>query len=487
MIRLSNLSIRSTGLLLVCLPIVFEAAFTGVLVHFLGNAESSGLKESSYRYLLAQTQEISNITYQATGELALYSMTQSQSHRRAYSALAARGARQISKIKSLLAEMPPDEQSRIAFDSLSTRFVQFNQVADAFFTKSHEMTIDRIELAAQMKLMLDDLLGEMQNFTDSISTRSPRFTEQALHERQVLLYAIGLGMTLNVILMIGLGILFGRDITQRLSILVGNTRLLRAGQTLSRRVAGTDEIAYLDNEFHDMASALNAANQRRSDVVSMLSHDLRTPITSISLFLERLKFVLERDQAESPILTQLAGVQRSSDFVIALINDFLDLEKIDGGNLSVELNSVDLKTAVADAISSVESIASSKTVVVQAVGDISGAVKADPVRFKQLLINLIGNAIHYSPSGTTVTVSVQPESTKLRISIADNGPGIAIAEQVSIFEPFYQVKGSTKLGTSGLGLAICRRLCELQKAEIGVESELGKGSKFWILFPNSEE
>lgn len=223
--------------------------------------------------------------------------------------------------------------------------------------------------------------------------------------------------------------------------------------------------------------------QMRKKFVAMVSHDLRTPLTSISMGLDMLQEGSCGDLSDSA-KTVLRQAQSSSDFVISLVTELLDAEKLQTSEFVPDLRRTTVKAVVDKALIATEAI--SKQAVVSIEADITNDMfQADEDRIAQVLINLIGNAIKYSPRQSTVVVKAGLEGAGVKFRVIDRGPGIPADMQTAIFEPYRQLqqpKGTKRLGF-GLGLAICKLLVDAHKGSISVTSQVGAGSTFEFSIP----
>lgn len=223
----------------------------------------------------------------------------------------------------------------------------------------------------------------------------------------------------------------------------------------------------------------------KADFVAMVSHDLRTPLNSVQGFLELLGAEaygnLNEEGYDSLEITE-ASVKR----LIALINDLLDLEKMESGMLELRIAKTNLKTILTSSIGSVISFAKQADVEVKISNDASLVLDADSDRLVQVVVNLLSNAIKFSPKGSQVSIDVEKMSDSVRVNIRDRGRGVPEKMRESIFERFKQVElnDERKKGGSGLGLAICKAIVERHGGKIGVEPGAEQvGSVFWFTLP----
>ncbi len=230
------------------------------------------------------------------------------------------------------------------------------------------------------------------------------------------------------------------------------------------------------------------ANQAKSQFLANMSHELRTPLNSVIGFANIL--LRKKDAMDPKEVSFLERILSNGKHLLELINEVLDLAKIEAGRMDVELEQVDLQEFLTETLGQMEGQIRGRPVqlVAQVPADL-GTLETDPGKIKQVLINLVGNALKFTAEGS-VTVEVEPDvedsSLPQRIHIRDTGPGIPRDRLEAIFEAFQQADGSTarKYGGTGLGLSISRSLCHLLGYHVTVESELDVGSTFTINLNN---
>ena len=215
-----------------------------------------------------------------------------------------------------------------------------------------------------------------------------------------------------------------------------------------------------------------------------MSHELRTPLHTIIGFSDLLA-----EEAEGPLndkqMRYLHHIQEDSEHLLGLINDVLDLSKIEAGAMSLRIEHISVADAISDAVNAIRPRAIMKSLALENHNTREDLIAVDPMRLKEVLYNLIGNAVKFTPAGGNISLATADQGQFLCITIADSGIGVPADETDQIFEKFYQVGYATsgvREGT-GLGLAICKRLVEMHGGKIWIESEPGKGSRFHFTVP----
>jgi signal transduction histidine kinase len=250
--------------------------------------------------------------------------------------------------------------------------------------------------------------------------------------------------------------------------------------SLNPPLEGTDELGLLDATFHKMADEREQIERMKQEFVAMLSHDLRSPLTSVQGTLTLAATGAYGDLSER-LSSELNRAQRNAQRLIGLVNDLLDIEKMDSGMMELHKADVSLKEIFERSLESVEALAEPEKIVIKA-RHANLDVCADRDLLIRVLVNLLSNAIKYSPAGGVIEITASDfphGGTEVRV--CDQGPGIPDSYKSSIFDRFQQVQGTK--GGSGLGLAICKAIVEGHGGTIGVESEQGKGSTFWFRIP----
>jgi signal transduction histidine kinase/CheY-like chemotaxis protein len=242
----------------------------------------------------------------------------------------------------------------------------------------------------------------------------------------------------------------------------------------------------LSDNLVEAKKQADSANKAKSSFLASMSHEIRTPLNAIIGFIN----LLRKDETDPKKLEYLTTVQNSSSSLLGVINDILDISKIEDGKLDIESVDFDMHQQVNELIKFYASTLVSKDVRLELNIDSSVPryLKSDPLRLKQVMSNLISNAIKFSHEDSTVTVDLRYKDSQLFVSVRDAGIGISEEAKKRIFSAFEQAETSTtrSYGGTGLGLTISKKLVELLGGEIAVESVLGKGSVFSFYIDASE-
>jgi signal transduction histidine kinase len=240
----------------------------------------------------------------------------------------------------------------------------------------------------------------------------------------------------------------------------------------------------VSEELGQLYQQLERASRHKSEFLANMSHELRTPLNAVLGYTE---LILDKIYGEVPdkIREVLERVQNSGRHLLALINDVLDLSKIEAGQLTLSLNDYSMADVVQAVVAAVASLAAEKKLTLKmAVPSDLPRGKGDERRITQVLINLVGNAIKFTEAGE-VAIRATVSNGEFLVAVSDTGPGISENDQQRIFEEFQQGDGSSTRpkGGTGLGLTIAKRIVELHRGRVWVQSGLGQGSTFWFALP----
>ena len=336
------------------------------------------------------------------------------------------------------------------------------------------------------------------------------FVEQPTQEAFAPVYASILRtvalFVLGILLALAASFILARRLAHPILAVQRGAARLGAGHLQTRIEVHTgDEVEALASEFNLMASELQelytglerkvaektaeleAANRHKSEFLANMSHELRTPLNAVIGFSDVLKERMFGD-LNAKQLEYVRDIHSSGQHLLSLINDILDLSKVEAGAMSLDLQEFDVAAAVGNCCTLIRERAQRQRLHFECTVDPGvGKWLADERKFKQVLLNLLSNAVKFTPAGGRVELRAKAEDDWLVVSVRDTGIGISAADRAEIFKGFHQVRasGAAKHEGTGLGLALSRRLVELHAGTLTLESEPGRGSTFTARFPGA--
>ncbi len=427
-------------LILVVLPLFFELCFVFVLSELLKNAEIELNRETHSKAVIAESNELVKNLYDTSSALVAYAVSPSQQ-------VTAEYLKRVEllplRLRSLELLVSDSERQKAAFaevygstnkalsllkkvkDDLDSGQNAHNLASAGFLRK-------RVTTAVGGLIThIHELVAEERQIEEVAPQAQTRF-------RNLIVVCLAGGIALNIFLAVALALFVSQSTVNRLRVLMDNTRRIVGRQQLNPRVSGTDEIAHLDSTFHDMARELALAEKQKQEVISMVSHDLRSPLMSLDFSLTLIgsgKYgeLNERGHKE------LSSAETSAKRLIRLINDLLDIEKIESGKLNVLKMPLSFRALAEHSINSVQALAAAKEieVVIECPDDIEFPGDAD--RLEQVIINLLGNAIKFSPNHSKVVIRGEEKDKFVDIKVIDSGPGIPADFRKKVFDRFQQI------------------------------------------------
>jgi signal transduction histidine kinase len=331
----------------------------------------------------------------------------------------------------------------------------------------------------QLGVRIRALLGQMT--TDEERLLRARLVDTR-KDASVLLQTLIVGLVLSFTLLLLVYYYLATQIARRRK---SEEEILRLNFDLERRIAErTGELTAINAELELRNIEIQRANRLKSEFLARMSHELRTPMNAIMGFSDLLA-----EEAEGPLndayKTFVRHIRNGASHLLALINDVLDLSKIEAGRIELSPEEFRAADALEEVLPVIRPLAEVKRIRIDSQLADDVLILADRTRFKQILYNLLSNSVKFTSEGGRVWIEAVPGDGRLALTVGDTGMGIPPAEQQAIFEEFYQV-GTTTKGVkegTGLGLAITKRLVELHGGTIEVVSEPGQGSRFTFTLP----
>jgi signal transduction histidine kinase len=487
-------SIFTKGLLLVSVPLFFELIFGITLIYL----------QHDYQTKLDEQVRANQVTSHAN-EMWL-EMTDALSSKMAAKVFGGEGhdgwvrsqprmGQEYERLRSLLQDKPEDLDRLAQIKKLADAMLKFVDGIDSHndgglsIISSLRENIVVYQRTNKVLGVLNNRIREFREPWLEYSERAARETKQA--EQAISRASIG-GLIASVLLAAAMLMYFMRGMYGGIRQLLQNTDRLAKQQQLIPPTGEADELGQLNGSFFKMAEALEAAakrerelSQMKDDFFQMVSHDMRTPLSSIAIGIESLLMGIKGPVPDAHKET-LQNADENARHLINLISDLLELEKIQAaGGLQLNIEDVDFYTLCFEAKRVVDPIAEKAGCKIM-LSHFDAAIHADPQRTLRVIVNLLGNAVKFTAAGGTIILSCeQVDDNFWQLSVKDDGPGIPPDKQSLIFDRYRQaeVKDATVKGGAGLGLAVCKSLVEAQGGQIGVDSDGKSGSRFWFRLP----
>ena len=336
-------------------------------------------------------------------------------------------------------------------------------------------------LADRLERLTNELVNKAE--ADLIAGIEKSHEEYLTSQRLVVAFALG-----SILLALGLGYAISRSLVDPVIKIKERLRGIATGDFQSQVViANRDELGNLAVDVNRMSgelgrrySQLELANRHKSEFLANMSHELRTPLNAIIGFSEVLKDGLFGD-LDAKQLEYVRDIFSSGHHLLALINDILDLAKIEAGRMELAVSEFDLPTTLENTMTLVRGRADRNGIQLDLQVDKSlGAFTGDERKIRQTLLNLLANAVKFTPEGGRVSVTASPAPNGIQVSVSDTGVGIPPQEQEAIFEAFHQAAEDQTIQSegTGLGLTLAKQFVEMHGGRIWLESQPSKGSIF---------
>jgi len=389
-------------------------------------------------------------------------------------------------------EPPAEDQGTLAqiaqdYQGLSEVMARITQIDQAGGEASASLQLVKDvaqPLATRLKKLADTLVAKVLGATDTLISENDR----AFADSQRLFVAVA---AVSIVLALLLGYILSWSLVGPIRRMQTRLAAIASGDFSGHvEVSNRDELGALaanlnqmNDELGRLYNELEAASRHKSEFLANMSHELRTPLNAIIGFSQVLKEQMYGD-LNAKQADYVDDVLSSGQHLLNLINDILDLAKVEAGRMELQRTTFSLPGVLENAMSLVRERAIRQGVgLTAAIAPPVGLLEADERKVKQILFNLLSNAVKFTPSGGQVTLAASLVEDEVEISVRDTGVGINAEDQVRIFEEFYQVGTAQTQEGTGLGLTLTRRLVELHHGRLSVESEPGVGSTFTVTLP----
>ncbi len=470
------------GLLLVMLPLIMQSSYLFFVNQQLLIAESTAAGEERCADINIMSNIINMDMIRAATAQGIYLINSSDAAAKLADKIFAEVSRDYDKLAELCAESSEWQSyiklARTAAEHQIARIKNISPEASPeekfeAFSELSELKVRSPE-AFEARKQATELLKKNESELKEIESKQAKLTAE-------LRYIFGIAIVANFVIALALLIFFNVTTRRRLKILVDNAASIGTGSNLKQALNGSDELAYLDLILHRSKQELEQAARDRRQIMQSLASDMSRPLHVAQKELHGFRSLTEGQlvpQAQKTLERSL----RSIDRVLRLVDDLLSMETLETGAVDLEIADCQISAVAEDAISSISSLASDKKI--RLINDCDNTiVAADKARLVQVLVNFLSNAIKFSPKETSITISSETKDKLLLVSVTDQGPGMDEGTRNRVFEKFFQANTEEKKQGFGLGLAICQLLVQCHGGRLGVESEAGKGSRFWFEIP----
>lgn len=516
--------VMQQGFVIIAVPLVFQLVFVSVIGCRLNQVSEQTKREESSKDMVDTLNRVLDRLVGGMQDYTMYGFSRNPEAKKRWEANKSATLQLIDHVAKLSADSPEqmrdlkdtmaclDKMSAIAesknnkvidaeaFPGLKDAVMKLNgrgrpgsgTLAEIMGSFSSSTGLSTMEMLDVVKARLRELMKVGKDGEESmerVMAREKANGENLSAERSRMIKTLQLtlaaGITLNIGLSILLAVTLMRSLSSRLQHVMENTARLVKRVQLDPPRRGGDEIAYLDRTLYEIGLRLFELESFKRELISIVSHELRTPLLSISAALELFDSGILCDLSEKgKVRLKLAHAE--CDRLIRLINDLLDIEKMEAGKFVLDKSEIQVEDLIQTSIASVAQLAEPKRIRIQPELSVTETtLLADRDRLCQVLINLLSNAIKFSPDEGVINVTAKSNNSEMEFRVSDQGRGIPEELRQEIFDRFVQVEKSdeTIRGGSGLGLAISKAIVEQHGGTIGVESELGKGSTFWFKLP----
>ncbi len=481
-----TLKLSQKGLILIAVPLIFELVSFGFLFVTLEQTERELKKEAYARAVSQHINAVIMLMTEASYALYLYGLLGRSEQLQRYRSAADQVPEEFRTLHMLLDRDSLQAPALTLMEETTTRGLAYLDEARAA-ARQRDVS-STFKYLSEVKELGEKISASMKTMSAVFRAREHSSSLAAEQSRQVLKWALILATVTSVALAVCLYLYFNQDTLRRLAILVENTKRFAGGQPLVPQLRGDDEIAHLDSVFHDMTETITRAAREKQEFMAMITHDIRSPLTSVVGSLGLLEEPRMGFNLPEPVLAIVSRCQSNIDRLMRLINDLLDIEKFESGKMKMHFEITPIAYVFEQSVQTLKVLADRKNIKLN-VPTTEVEVYADGDRLVQVLVNLLSNALKYSPDNSVIEVQIVEDESSLLVRVKDQGPGIPAEYLDKMFQRFQQVDlaGRRQFGGTGLGLAVCKEIVAAHSGSIGIDSTEGTGSTFWFTIPTTAQ
>lgn len=446
---LGQVTRKHKAILLVIIPLAFEMIILASLWSLLQQSEHEAAREARSKSIADSTASISRSLADGATSMALFWMTRDKTQQERYKSAMDTLDPSIQQLKVLCSDNAEELKIIAKLENSSEQTKKLlNQLDESIDGSGEKLgALSAAEIRSEAKHCIKSLAKDLQEFEAIEQARGivrPK-SEQQFRSSVKTWLLVGIACNISIALAIA--------------------------YTLT---AAYQKLAVSEQNLRE-------SNDARKHLTAMIGHDLRSPLTALRLVLQSFlqgAYGMQNDVA----LERLRTSHKSVDSLVDLINDLLDVEKADAGMMELSRAEHHLDDIVLDAIDRIQPVADAKEISIDHnIQPIT--INCDGRRVERVLVNLLANAVKFSPESTAIRVSANQVGDQIELHVIDSGRGIPKELQATVFERYSQVEGQDETSGTGLGLSNCKVIVQAHGGELGVNSELGAGSDFWFRLP----
>ncbi len=465
---------------LLVLPLVCQIFFVCMFVTSIDKLDRAGKLEAKSKQILSLCLE----TRSSLLQFSINHVNDLSSSAKDEAALSAHIDRSLNELKGLVSDNQQASHLVTQYINEITRVrATIGEGSASNLADSANYGVARVVVNQFVKGLRDGVLIEEQLYAiyqPVVSELQPR----ALEARERLMQLAMVSLVINSTLVAVLGMFFWRSTLKRLAGLMTSLDRFEEGKIDFQPIGGRDEIAELDSIFRETVTARYEAEELNKSLYAMVSHDLRSPLASVRMLMH-VFLETQVDYLKDGDFVKLDRIDSEINRVVKIATTFLDLERIENGNLDLDLNWNAVSSIFSQAMIATESLSHARGITISEniIGE--DICYCDSERTIQILVNLLSNAVKFSPDDSVIELVAKQDSDGSRVEVIDQGPGVPHETQSRLFQKFSQLEEEpqTKKSGAGLGLYICKMLVETHGGTIGYEAATDGGSRFWFKLP----